>query len=181
MNFFTFCSDVSFDLQLIPSNGCDSIDNFDEGIELSYRILTDNGTGEWIPLTFFAGKSNLAISGSEQSSISLTDNILYYNITNISGSFILRGYTVPFVIEEEGHHSVFLCRNESVLQYPLQFRWLQTSSQDDQGVQDIVILDNITITVHNRTRSPQPYTLFKTNFDSQTSTRLVLCNQVNIS
>ena len=143
---------MNFDLQLQPRGGCDSVDTFNEGVELSVR---ESATTDWMPLMYITGKSY----GDESSGldpISITERV-------DSESFLLRGYSVPYVVSSGGRYNVSFC---SSFQHPLEFRWLQTSSEADEGVRDVILLDNITITVRNSTHSG---TLFNDDFDRQNS------------
>lgn len=88
--------------------------------------------------------------------ISITDRV-------DSDSFLLRGYRVPYVVSSGGHYNVSFCTS---FQHPLEFRWLQTSSEVDKGVSDVILLDNILVTVHNSTHNG---TLFNDDFDRQNS------------
>ena len=127
----------------------------------------ENGTGEWVPLMYYASNSNLGdINNGAQSPISLAENIPDdVNITR--GNFTLRGYDVPYVIESGGRHTISLCnRDGSIFQYPLQFRWLQTSIQEHADISDVIVLDNISVSVHNGT---QKATLFEDDFNHQNS------------
>ena len=133
------------------------MDTFHEGVELSFRSVTGSATREWVPLMFFTSKSDLG-DKSGLHSISLTDSVTNGN------SFMLRGYRVPYVVGNGGHYNVSFC---SGAQHPLEFRWLQTSSEVNGGFSDVVMLDNISITVHNRTHDA---TLFENDFDHQNST-----------
>lgn len=122
-------------------------------------------TGEWIPLMYYASTSNPGNMSEAPSPISLSKNISDdINVTH--GNFMLRGYSVPYVIESRGHHTISLCNDESVLQHPLQFRWLQTVLQVNNGISDVIVLDNITITVHNGTEHA---ILYEDDFDRRNS------------
>lgn len=160
-------SEVTFDIKLTPwtDSNCDSMNDFHEGVELSFRNIKENVTGEWIPLMYYASNSNPGNISEAQSPISLAENIPDdINITH--GNFTLRGYSVPYVIESGGKHTISLCKDETVLRYPLQFRWLQTSLQVHDGISDVIVLDNITISVHSGT---QRVTLYEDDFDHQNS------------
>ena len=85
------------------------------------------------------------------------------------GNFTLRGYGVPYVIVNRGRHNITLCRDESVLsELPVEFRWLQTSSSSDNRstIEDVIALDNISISLHNGSHYAS---LFKESFDDQKS------------
>ena len=148
---------MNFDLKLrFNSSGCDEIDDFNEGVELSFRKLMEGGPGEWIPLMFFAN-----LSTNTQPYIKLP-SIGKINNTSTNGTFILRRYNLTYVIENENHHYNISVCGESVLQYPLQFRWLQSSYQVNATKKDIVMLDNVTVSVRNSTHTAQ---LLKDCFD----------------
>ena len=162
---------VSFDIDLYPWSGddCEStIDTFHEGVELSVRRVIDNiSDTEWIPLLYITRSSSLSNNeGESQTSISITNDD---NITHMrNGSFVLRGYTVPYLITNGSRQLVSLC-GEGILEDRLQLRWLQMSRQYplEQGESDVIILDNITISVY---RGHQPTSLFEENFDDTLST-----------
>lgn len=87
----------------------------------------------------------------------------------MTGNFTLRGYNVPYVIETEAKsyymYNVSICR-EGILQYPFQLRWLQTSYQEGDGMSDVVMLDNVAVSVRNGTDYAP---LLEDCFDNQTS------------
>ena len=140
------CSEVNFDLKLrLKSSGCDEIDDFNEGVELSFRKLMNGGPGEWIPFMFFANLSTNTQPLIELPSIE--------SIDPDHGTFTLRGYNLTYVIENENHHYNISVCGESVLQYPLQFRWLYSSYQVDATKKDIVMLDSVTVSVRNSTHA----------------------------
>jgi hypothetical protein len=127
---------VAFDLTL--SHDCDEIEDFSEGVELSVKR---NG-GDWIPLMFFAPQIN-----ASEPYIDLSGNT-----ENGNGSFVLRGYTIPYVIQTMSakHYSVSLCDDENkIFTDRLQFRWLQTSYQRSRSVRDVVKLENIIVRARN--------------------------------
>lgn len=167
-NIVLFVSEVTFDLNFLPwdSDGCNaSTDSFHEGVEVSFRSLVENSMGEWIPVMYLVSPY-MGDSSETQSPISLTKNAP----NGTSGSFLLRGYKVPYATANDGRHSVSLCRDSHVLQNPLQFRWLQTSSQSIDGYKHVVLLDNITIGIHNGSLSAS---MFEEHFDVHTSPQYV--------
>lgn len=108
---------------------------------------------------------------NDQTKIPLTKSVP--NGTN--GSFVLRGYQVPYTVANAQHHSISLCGDLGIFQQLLQFRWLQTSLQTNEGIQDVVRLDNLTIRLHEGfMRLPTP--LFEDNFDLHTSPEYVFRN-----
>ena len=135
---------MSFDLKLWF--GCDGIDGFSEGVEMSFRRTLEDGTvSDWIPLLFIT------------SSLELNQPLVQLIPSPLSGSserFPLRGYNVTPTIQSEGssnyHYSVSICGGD-VLQRPLQFRWLQNAYQIHNFVRDVVLLDNVTVRVKNGT------------------------------
>ena len=147
----SICREITFDLDFLTGSGsCDSIDSFHEGVELSFRSLVKNeeymtqSDGEWVPLIYFASNLNLTADNI----ISLVENNTLSNKTG--GSFMLRGYTVPYIITSKGSHRVTLCSEADLLDYPLEFRWLQTSSLSNRSTaEDIILLDNISISLQN--------------------------------
>ena len=74
--------------------------------------------------------------------------MLLRNTENGNGSFVLKGYIIPYVIQAENtkNYSVSLCRDQNqIFTDKLQFRWLQTSYQRTQSVHDVVMLENIIV------------------------------------
>ena len=148
------CREITFDLDFLTgSDNCDSIDSFHEGVELSFRsvvkdeefedvTLPDN---EWIPLMYFTSNQ---LNIDDDSAISLVENETLSNETR--GSFMLRGYSTPYAVASKGRHRVTLCGEADLLDYPMEFRWLQTSSLDNRNItEDVVVLDNISISLQN--------------------------------
>ena len=136
---------MTFDIDLTPE-ACSVPNHFDEGVELSFRVSTSNMKGEWIPLVFYVNTLNLAEKESNHS-ITVADSL--------SGSSImLRGYTVPFIDVNSSTNwtrgEVHVC-GEEFLSGPVEFRWLQTSVQqqadhDSLRGLDVFSIDNVTIT-----------------------------------
>lgn len=164
---------MTFDLDFLPwtENGCagssatSCVGSFNEGVELSFKITTGSGcsTSEWIPLMYFAPMIADQSDNSENSPpISVAGDIT----NKTAGSFILRGYTVPYVITKKGQHSISLCGDEKIFKNPLQFQWLQTASQQSAGIRDVVLLDNITISLLKEDLSGP---LFNDDFQNQSS------------
>ena len=163
------CSEITFDLDfLIRSRDYDSIDSFHEGVELSFRSLVEDGEdttqsdSDWVPLVYFASNLNL----DTDDTISLVEkNTLLENETQ--GNFMLRGYSVPYVIASRGQRHVTLCSGADLLDHPVELRWLQTSSLINRNItEDVIMLDNIGIRLQN---SSHYASLFDENFDNQTS------------
>ena len=144
---------MAFDLQLNASGVCDSIDDFREGIEFSLRTVSNHDPDEWIPVMYFA-----PVADKFEPYLQLSDEKSVMEGTT-SGTFKLRGYTVPFVIQSnsETFYNFSFCRNDFFNdQSQLQFRWLYTSHHEVNNKEtpaDVIILDNITITAQNCTYS----------------------------
>ena len=159
---FSIFREVIFDAEfLFHSPDCKGIDSVQEGIELSLRSMTEDGPGEWIPLLYFTRQSNT----TPPSSIELLPGQL--ETSSVDGNFTLRGYRVPYMIETQtkSYYNVSIC-GEGILENPFQFRWLQTSYQEGENMSDVVMLDNVTVSVTNGTY----YTiLLEDCFDNQTS------------
>ena len=131
-------SEVSFDLTIHP-RGCDEIEGYREGMELSFRSLTD---GEWIPLMFY---TQLPEQGPPF--LNLTDE----TFTGTGGNITMRGYLVPYINVTDERYSVSVCGNDT-LEHPLQFRWLQNSFERPDNIsqpKDVIMLDNVTVSVTN--------------------------------
>ena len=114
---------------------------------------------EWIPLMYFASSLDL----SDGNAISVVANGTPINET--AGMFMLRGYSVPYIIASRDRHRVTLCSETDLLDYPMEFRWLQTSSISLNGrstTEDVVVLDNISISLQNSSHSAS---LFDEPFD----------------
>ena len=124
---------------------------------------------EWIPLVYIASNR----SPDDNTTIPLVENKILGNSNNeTQGNFVLRGYSVPYVIASKGRHHVTLCSEEDILDYPIEFRWLQTSSLTNRSIrEDIVVLDNISISIQNSTHSAS---LFDEGFDDLNSPPYVL-------
>ena len=134
---------MSFDLKLWFN--CDRVDDFSEGVELSFRrTLEDGTTSDWIPLMYIT--SSLMIT---QPHVWLIPS----ELSSSSDKFTLRGYNVTYIIQSSGstyHYSVSMCGGD-ILQHPLQFRWLQNSNHVDPIARDVVLLDNVSVRVMNGT------------------------------
>ena len=78
--------------------------------------------------------------------------------------FKLRGYTVPYIIQsgENYKYNISICTRNANDQ--LQFRWLHTTLQDGYRFEDVIILDNVTVTAHN---CKENVTLLKDDFDNE--------------
>ena len=111
-------------------SNCNTINQYDEGIEFSVRLLSL--PEEWIPITYVFRRvdRNGAI--------------------NISDGGGIRGYRVNEA-RQNGSNStakimVDICNFNS--SDSIQFRWLQTSTiQNDEIIKDVWILDNLEISI----------------------------------
>ena len=138
-------------ISLSIHTNCRGIDEFYEGVELSFRSLTDDqeGPGQWIPLLYVtADLPN--ISQSQLSALSFESNA-------DDTSIILRGYSVPYIVSSEGdsYVKVSICGqsvDDWLFRYPLIFRWLQSSRQEQNSIRsDVILLDNVAVSLRNRT------------------------------
>ena len=134
---------MSFDLKLWFN--CDGIDDFSEGVELSFRRTLDDGTtSDWIPLMYIT------------SSLLITQPYVWlipYELRGSSGIFTLRGYDITYIIQSSSsgyHYDISMCSGD-ILQYPLQFRWQQNAFQLHFFVRDVVLMDNVSVRVKNGT------------------------------
>ena len=161
--------EVDFEL-VFPTNSpdCEGIDDIQEGVELSFRSIVEGSAGEWIPLAFFTKQSdNITLPPF----IELLSELLY----TPASSFILRGYRIMYILESQlkSWYTVSIC-GDGILESPLQLRWLQTS-YNYQGEDfntgtpsDVVILDNVTVSVRNGTDYAL---LFQDTFSNQSFMR----------
>ena len=160
ININYLCSEVAFDLTFgfDSSEECDKIDDFHEGVEFSVK----RNKGEWIPLMFFSSRFNTTRPFIDFPSFEQTSDT-----NSKGGTFALRGYMVPYVIQTEDrrNYSVDICHN-NIFQDKLQFRWLQTSYQMGNLTSDIVILDNVVVRAWNCSYS---VTLLEDDFDNRSS------------
>ena len=148
---------MTFDLK-ITSSQCNKIEDFREGMELSFRNMTQEGLGEWIPLVYFANCLNtterfVELPPNSEESI---------RGSSTHGRFILRGYNITYVIDDENSYNVSVC-GENVIHHPLQFRWRHSSFQVD-GIKDVIVIDNVTMRVRNNTHEAK---LLQDCFDGQ--------------
>lgn len=142
-------SEVTFDLKVrFEPDGCEEIDDFREGVELSFRSVTEEGADEWIPLKFIAN-----LTAKTQPLIKLPSETDIAS-GSTKGTFTLRGYNVTYVIENQTHYNMSVC-GERLLQHPLQLRWLHSSYQVGNKIRDVVILDNVTVSLRNSTHHAQ--------------------------
>ena len=138
------------------NNSCDALEAFDEGVELSLRILEDKD-GPWVPLKLFTLSS---VASTREPLIDLGS----YNGT--SSILSLRGYSVPVVAGDTSVMNVteYIC-DKRFFQEKVRFRWLQTAiRKGDQRPRDTWFIDNVEIAVH----------------ESQNSSRIELSDQFRI-
>ena len=131
---------MSFSLSFaITSSGeCNQIDHFDEGVELSVRLLS--APMEWIPIVYIY-PNNFTVS-SYPIEIGLLNNLC------------LRGYNLDMdqlillEVGAERNFSFTLCATDlyGINSDDIQFRWLQTSRfLTSNETKDVWSLDNIKI------------------------------------
>jgi len=132
-----FYSQISFQIVLDLNNAqCgqgsyDPIDNFDEGVELSIRLLS--APDEWIPVAFIF----LANKKGTQSST---------EIGSPNRMFAIRGYFVEHVrCVGVGRTNISIKIGNISTTDAIQFRWLQTSVVYKSILRDVWIIDNIAI------------------------------------
>ena len=146
-------SQISFQIILNKAGGCyDAIDNFDEGVELSVRLLST--PEEWIPVAFIFLKN----SGGHLTAI---------DIGNRNTRFAIRGYSVERVMcIGVGRTDISINMSIISIEDAIQFRWLQTSVVRSPILRDVWIIDNIAV-IHVLTAN-QSYALLCESFDSST-------------
>ena len=153
------CRDLSFLIHWAYDKDCDSMDFFDEGIELSVRRVGDL---LWVPLAFFTRVTRRRHS-------------VFISLDYSNDNLMIRGYTVPIVTLDETdiqHHMQFRLCNDSIFesQRGVEFRWLQTVEQmTGSGPRDMWSLDDVTISVtHDSTCSG--VTVFHDDFETDGTT-----------
>lgn len=145
------------------SSDCRGIDEFYEGVELSFRSLREDqeGLGQWIPLLYVTADLPNR-SQAQLSPLSFESNV------DDATSIILRGYSVPYIVsnEADSYVNVSICgqnADDELFQYALQFRWLQSSRQVGSSIQsDVILLDNVTVSLRNGTHEVR---LLEESFD----------------
>lgn len=131
--------------------GCDRIDFFDEGIELSIRRP---GDFIWTPVVFY----------------SILSDPVPINLIQLSypTSFTMRGYNVPVIWNNNDiqHELRYRFCHDSLLRSEtgIQFRWLQTVIQDSKLPRDTWSLDDIQVVYNNG--SNDSTTVFYEGFES---------------
>ena len=153
MIWLCFHSQISFQIILNKAGGCyDRIDSFDEGVELSVRLLST--PDEWIPVAFIFLKNERRLQ---------TDT----DIGNRNTRFPIRGYSVEWVMcIGVGRTNVSINMSIISTEDAIQFRWLQTSGVSHSNLRDVWIIDNIAV-IHVLTAN-QSYALLCESFDSST-------------
>ena len=149
-----FYSQISFQIILLKSGEeCyDEIDNFDEGIELSVRLLS--APDEWIPVAFIFLNMK-------------TSNDIKIEIGHRNGRFATRGYSVEQVMcIGVGRTNVSINMGNISTEDAIQLRWLQTSVLGSSVLRDVWIIDNIA--VFHVVTANQSYALLCESFDSTT-------------
>ena len=149
-----FHSQISFQIILRRAGACyDPIDNFDEGVELSVRLLSV--PEEWIPVAFIFLKNN----NGTQTEI---------EIGRPNKGFTIRGYSVERLMGiDDGRTNVSLKMSIISAQYAIQFRWLQTSRVGNSVLRDVWIIDNIAV-IHVLSAANDASALLCETFDSTT-------------
>ena len=138
-------STVSYSIIFIGvGKNCNTINKYDEGVEFSARLLSM--PEEWIPITY----------------------VYRSYAINISDGGDIRGYKVNKV-RPGGNNStedimVDICNFN--ISDSIQFRWLQTSTINDNDIlRDVWILDNLEISIN--TSDHGNVQLFKETFDGE--------------
>ena len=153
-HLFMFHSQISFQIILLKrQEACyDEIDSFDEGIELSVRLLS--APDEWIPVAFiFLNKR--------------TGNDIEIDIGRPNGRFAIRGYSVErLMCIGVGRTNVSISMSNISTEDAIQIRWLQTSVLSSSILRDVWIIDNIAV-IHVLTAN-KSYDLLCESFDSTT-------------
>ena len=125
-------SDLSFLLRWSYNDtGCDEMNVFDEGIELSFRRQGDQ---LWTPLAFFT-------------TVKEPRTLLDFEFDYDGGSNVtIRGFSVPVTVNKSDvqHRMKFRICSESLLDRGIQFRWLQTENHNDP-LRDTWSLDDVRV------------------------------------
>ena len=129
----SFIREVSFKIIFNDTGDCNTINEFNEGIEFSIHL--SSMPNEWIPINFIYFKDGLNSS-----------EIVIGDLNN----FYLRGYAIPRIRIYENHRMSVVSKICNVADDDsIQFRWLQTSQIriDNNKAIDVWILDDIKIDV----------------------------------
>jgi hypothetical protein len=156
------CRTVRFSLRLGGTqNTGNTLNSFDEGVELSFRNL-NSSSREWIPLMFF---TSIARDNRDQR----------INIGDTSADRVqIRGYSVLYnsTIANDASRSLdvnqSICGSEIVqngIFNHIQFRWLQTVTQTADPNRDRILLDDIEICSY----SIKKYQIFMDDFNNRTT------------
>ncbi len=109
------------------SGPCDTVDEFDEGVEFSVRL---GGGGTWIPVVFIVNNM------TPRMSISIGD----------PADLEIRGYSVEVQQIQTGmefQYSTTVCGFD---EQSIQLRWLQTSLFDNRRIfKDVWSIDNVLV------------------------------------
>ena len=154
---FFFLSELSFALTVTSdSPDCNSIDHFDEGVEVAMGNW--NNAGQWIPLAIYV--PNFERSNFDNNMGEILNET--FSIANI------RGYQVPVYTSETFSVSLNVCTEDLVERDNVQFRWLQTANfMSGKGNRDVWTLDDVNITLHLSVKDAIGTVLFKDDFNNQ--------------
>ena len=94
-----------------------------------------NRDGNWIPLHYFANSEILPINS--------TIKIGRVNRRNFTVE--IRGYTVPYTIQNATSLSFNLSVCGGILRDGLQIRWLQSTVVQNNGSRDLFLLGNVSV------------------------------------
>ena len=144
------------------NNTCDTMNFFDEGIELAIRRVDDL---LWIPLAFFTTKTYR----NPGANIGLDFN------SSVRDGLEIRGYTVPVTLNDtDTQHriNIRICDTsflESVS--GVQFRWLQTTRQArNTSPRDTWSLDDVLVSVSHDSFCSD-VTVFEEDFEKENEIR----------
>ncbi len=154
------CRTVRFSLRLGGPNTGNTLCSFDEGVELSLCNL-NSSSREWIPLMFFTSRDD------RDQRIDIGDTS--------AGRVQIRGYDVLYdsTIANDASRSLdvnlSICGSEIVQSNGsfnhIQFRWLQTVTQNPDPNRDRILLDDIEICSY----SIKKYQIFMDDFNNRTT------------
>lgn len=126
---------MSFEVVFNGTASCNTINEFSEGIVVSYRLLSD--PLEWIPLKFIYHRNH-----GNHGNITIGDK----------NNFTLRGYAVPirhvkFQTGKASYWNIKIAVCGFDADDSIQFRWLQTSyfHRSETIAKDKWILNNVNI------------------------------------
>ena len=134
-HFFPFTV-TTFQLEFLSRNECNKPESRDEGVELAVGNWEKDGY--WIPLRYYYPNT------IHQKKIKIGE----FSCCSDEESLSLRGFDVPAKrVNETKNVSLEICNQEYLKHGYIQFRWLQTSTNNaskDPPV-DVWALDNVTI------------------------------------